>query len=37
MLRELIRYLPVSKANRVSEHSACAGAVSNTFGASHAQ
>ena len=29
--REHIAYVPVSKANRVSEHSAAGGAVSNTF------
>jgi hypothetical protein len=35
--RELIAYVPVSKANRVSEHSAAGGVVSNTFGASRAR
>jgi hypothetical protein len=29
--RELIYHAPVSKSNRVSEHSACAGTVSTTF------
>jgi hypothetical protein len=35
--RELIAHVPVSNSNRVSEHSAAGGAVSNTFGASHAR
>src|ERR1700734_2080915 len=34
---ELIPYVPVCKANRVSEHSAAGGEVSNTFRASHAR